>query len=495
MWHVSTATRRCLRDTNPRRVAKSQHSHKSENRSDNLQLATINRPPTIMAFNSRMSILPNAHQHQQQGRVRKKEDEADAFMRLPDSEIVGCITEIGIHFTVADLKKPNPAHVQQIFEWFAELLLNATRETVEPAMRAAAEDVCGEFSDTIPVDTRNLMGFYMSLRRLLYHCGITDFSFNDLYKPTYERLVKIFSYLINFVRFRESQTGIIDEHYNKSESAKARIETLYAENQSKEARLEDMQYNRKTMEEQVREKTLRNEELKQRLLELRRSQEKVAARLEEAKQKRSELTGTFEQKTLEKTASKQESNKLRPYTLQSPSALQDNLSELRDILNNDKTHIENLDRRARALQTSTDSFTVVSTDVASCIKILDEIATELAKEEEELIRNAKQRDALSERGNNAREVERAESMLKRQLGKWNERTEKLRVQSNEKAKEAKDKMHELRAIHRNVTEEHTEKGKEMEIRRVRIEQTEKKVRLKLMLQQCKCANSDTDAGP
>ncbi|KAK9435655.1 kinetochore protein nuf2 [Metarhizium brunneum] len=425
-----------------------------------------------MAYNPRMSIIPT---NQQQGRSRKKEDEADAFMRLPDREIVGCITDIGIHFTVADLQKPNPAHVQQIFEWFAELLLNSTRETVEPAMRAAAEDVCGEFSDVVPTDTRNLMGFYVSLRRLLYECGITDFTFNDLYKPTYERLVKIFSYLINFVRFRESQTTLIDEYYNKSESTKSRIETLHAENQENEARLEDMRHNRKAMEAQVREKTMRNEELKKQLLELQRHQKTVAARLDEAKAKKGELTSRLEQKTQDKLTLKQESNKLRPYMLQSPSALQDNLTELREILNNDKAHIDALDRRARALQTSTDSFTVVSTDVASCIKILDEIATELAKEEEEMARNSKQRDALSERGNNAREVERSEVLLRRQLSKWADRTEKLREQSHQKAQEAKEKMHELSAIHRKLTEEHTDKGKEMEIRRVRIEQKEKKM--------------------
>ena len=425
-----------------------------------------------MAYNPRMSIIPT---NQQQSRSRKKEEEADAFMRLPDREIVGCITDIGINFTVADLQKPNPAHVQQIFEWFAELLLNATRETVEPAMRAAAEDVCAEFSDVIPPDTRNLMGFYVSLRRLLFECGITDFTFNDLYKPTYERLVKIFSYLINFVRFRESQTSVIDEHFNKTESAKSRTETLYAENQDNEARLEDMRHNRKAMEAQVREKTMRNEELKSRLLELRENQKKVAMRLEDAKQKKGELTNALEQRTQDKVTLKQESAKLRPYMLQSPSALQDNLAELREILNNDKAHIDALDRRARALQTSADSFTVVSADVASCIKILDEIAAELGKEEEEMARNAKQRDALSERGNNAREVERAEQMLRRQLAKWTERTEKLREQSGQKAHEAKEKMHELRAVHKRLTEEHTEKTKEMEIRRVRIEQTEKKV--------------------
>ena len=426
-----------------------------------------------MAFNPRMSIIPT---NQQQSRSRKKEEEADAFMRLPDREIVGCITDIGINFTIADLQKPNAAHVQQIFEWFAELLLNATRDTVEPPMRAAAEDVCGEFSEVIPNDTRNLMGFYVSLRRLLLECGITDFSFNDLYKPTYDRLVKIFSYLINFVRFRESQTSVIDEHYNKSESTKTRIETLYADNQENEGRLEDMKHNRRAMEALVQEKTMRNDDLKKRLLELRRNQERVAARLEEAKQKKGELTSVLEQKTQEKITLKQESAKLRPYMLQSPMALQDNLTELREILNNDKAHIDALDRRARALQTSADSFSVVSTDVASCIKILDEIASELAKEDDEMAKNTKQRDALSERGNNAREVERAEAMLQRQLSKWTERTEKLREQSSRKALEAKDKMHELRAVHKKLTEEHTEKGQEMEIRRVRIEQTEKKVR-------------------
>lgn len=396
-------------------------------------------------------------------------------MRLPDKEIVGCITDIGIPFNVADLQKPNPLQVQMIFEWFAELLLNATRETVEPAMRAAAEEVCGEFADVVPADTRNLLGFYVSLRKLLLECGVTDFNFSDLYKPTHPRLVKIFSYLINFVRFRESQTNVIDEHFNKAEQTKARIETLYGENQDMEARLDEMRHNRKAMEAQVREKTERNEELKKTLLELRRNQEKVAMRLEEAKAKKGELAQRLEQKTTEKMMLRQESAKLRPYTLQSPQALQTSLSELNNTLNADKAHIDSLDRRARALQTSTDSFGVVSTDVASCIKLLDEISTELAKEEEENARNAKQRDALSERGNNVKEVERMEGLLQRQLGKWNERTEKLLEHSREKDREAKEKMEELRALHKKLTEERGAKGTEIERRRIRIEQTEKKM--------------------
>lgn len=440
-----------------------------------------------MSFNPRMSIIPPT---QSTSRThRKKEEEADAFMRLPDKEIAGCITDIGIPFTVADLSKPNPVQIQMIFECFAELLLNATRETIEPAMRAAAEDVCGDFSEVVSPDTRNLMGFYVSLRRLLLECGITDFSFLDLYKPTRDRLVKIFSYLINFVRFRESQTHVIDEHFDKAEKTKARIETLYQDNQDMEARLNEMKRNRRAMEAQVREKTARNEDLKKNLLELRRNQEKVAARLEEAKEKKGELAQRLEQRTAEKLHLKQESAKLRPYTHQSPMALQNSLTELNTTLNADKSHIESLERRARALQTSTDSFTVIAADVASCIKTLDEIADELTKEDEENKKNARQRDTLNDRGNNAKQIEREQHLLERQLSKWNERTEKLRDQSREKAQEAKEKMEELRALHKKLTEERAAKGTEIERRRVRIEQTEKKVRMPncILLDIC-CAN-------
>jgi kinetochore protein Nuf2 len=72
-----------------------------------------------------------------------------------------------VPFTAADLLKPNPQQIQMVLEWFAELLMNATREMIEPAMRAASQDICGDYSDVVPGDTRNLMGFFVSLRKLM----------------------------------------------------------------------------------------------------------------------------------------------------------------------------------------------------------------------------------------------------------------------------------------------------------------------------------------
>ncbi|KAI9679347.1 MAG: kinetochore-associated Ndc80 complex subunit nuf2 [Caeruleum heppii] len=428
-----------------------------------------------MDFNPRMSHQFRGTNPNGNGRGKKKEEDSDAFMRLPDTEIAGCISDMGLPFSPMDLQKPNPQQIQMVFEWIASLLMNATRETVEPAMRAAAEDVCGEFYDIVPSDTRNLMGFYVSLRRLLLECGIVDFSFQDLLKPTHDRLVKIFSYIINFVRFRESQTSVIDEHYNRAESTKMRIETLYMENQEMEERLAEMRRSQKAMEGQVKDKIRRNDELKTRLLELRKGQEKVAERMERVKEEKTRLAGILEDRTASTVAVKQESSKLKPYVLSSPATLQASLADLSNSLQGDKVQIDNLDRRTRALQTSADSFGVLTADVTSCIKVLEEVSHELQREDDEVVKANQIRDALSQRSENVREVNRHEQMNRRQLTKWNERTEKLQRGNEEKTQAAKTRMEELRSVHKQLANERGDKGREMEKRRVRIEQTEKKM--------------------
>lgn len=395
-------------------------------------------------------------------------------MRLPDREIAGCIVDIGLDFKVADLRTPKPDQIQSIFERFVSLLLNATPTTVEPAMRAAAEDVCGDHAGIFS-NTSSLLGFWQSLRIVLDACGVSDFTLNDLYHPTYERVAKVFSYLINFVRFRQSHIRVIDEHLHKTAAIRSRIERLHAENHDNRARLENGHREREAAAKQVHDGTKRNEALKARLLELRDKQKELAERLTKAKAFKSVLRGSLDQQSRQKSILQKENASLRSYLAQTPSTLQNKLVELREILESARVQVDAVDRRTRALQTSADSFETVSTDVAACIKILDEIAAELGKEKKEMERNAKQRDALSQSGNEARELEQTEQTLRNQLSKWDERTQKLREQSGHKAFDAMEKMHQLRATHKRLTMEHAQNNKEMETRRVRIEQTEKKV--------------------
>lgn len=168
-------------------------------------------------------------------------------------------------------------------------------------------------------------------------------------------------------------------------------------------------------------------------------------------------------------------DKLRPYTEQSPAALEASLQELSNTLAADRAQIESLERRARALTTSSDAFATVAADVRSCSALLTELSREMAAEEALLTANARGRDALSERSNNVRDVERQEQRLKKQLENVQARTDRLRKNAEERRAAEARKMEELKRVNEEIRRERGESGREMERRRVRIEQTEKKM--------------------
>ncbi|KAB8342835.1 hypothetical protein FH972_022433 [Carpinus fangiana] len=342
-------------------------------------------------------------------------------------------------------------------------------------MKAANDDMSGPYADIFSADTRDLMGFFVTLRKLLGACGIHDFSLQDLYKPTHPRLVKHFSHIINFVRFRESQTNLIDEHYKKSEGTKERIESLYAENQDKEDMLSNLEHNRQAAEAAIKSKTGRSNELKERLLELKRDQERVAIKVERMKEEQARLKALLEDRTEQTMNVRQDADKLRPYTTQSPAMLENSLRDMSSNVNNDKAQIEALDRRARALQTSCDAFNTVTADIKTCFNLLNELGRDLAAEESTASSATRNRDALSERSNNVRDVERHERMLQKQLENVQRRTEKLRVTAEERRDAEGRKMEELKKVNESIRKERGDRGREMERRRVRIEQTEKKM--------------------
>jgi kinetochore protein Nuf2 len=259
------------------------------------------------------------------------------------------------------------------------------------------------------------------------------------------------------------------------ERTKLRIENLLHDNQAKADHLADLERNRKATEIAMREKEKRNSELKQRLLDLKRSQERVAEKLEQVKAEQQRLKGILEDKTTQTMTVKQECAKLRPYTQQSSASLESALRDLNANLSNEKAQVEALDRRTRALQTSSDTFTVVASDVQGCTRLLTEVQTDLVKEEEELSKAQRHKEALSERSNNVRDVERQEKLLQRQLANVNARTDKLRNNADEKAEAARVRMEELKALHSRLKEERADKHREVERKRVKIEQTEKKV--------------------
>jgi kinetochore protein Nuf2 len=377
---------------------------------------------------------------------------------------------------VDDLRKPNPQHIQKLFEHFAYILLNITRDVVGPSMRAAADDIAGTDADRLfAPDVRDLMGLFVMLRRLLLECSITDFAFADVFRPTYQRLQKILSYVINFVRFRESQTGVIDKHFDEAERTKARVQQLYADKEALAQRLLQLQRERLITDKENKDKEARLAELKPKLLDLDRKKVRLMQDNARSEDEKKRLVQLIEEHVSQLDSTRDEAARLRPYTLQRLEVREAGLRDLNATLANERSQIESQERRSRALQTSGDAFGTATGDVQTCTRLLTDLATDMAKEDEELNKANRHREALSDRSNIVQDVERQEKLLQKQLDTIHARTEKLRKTSEEKSAAAGVKMNDLQALHQTLQKERNERARDIEKRKVRTEQTEKKV--------------------
>lgn len=327
------------------------------------------------------------------------------YLLINELEIVNCITELGIPFQLEDLKKPSPPKIQLVFEMFADLLMGIRKETVEPILRAATEQL--EYPET-QQDAHTLMAFYVSLRTLMFECGIDDFTINDLAKPDGVRLTRILSYVINFTRFREERSGVITEHFQKSEMAKEKIEQLFFENEKLSQRVHALKQQRAKEEPMI----LRGKEVQDIMSEELRAFSKRDKALtnerSKLKQEKDTLIKRLEDRQYFITKTLQEAERIRPYIVDSPDRLQQVIADMGASLSQEKAAVDSAERKNRALQTSADSFAIVEQDVSSAIKVMEECEAELLKEEESTRKATRHHEILTQKQTDVREIDRNE---------------------------------------------------------------------------------------
>lgn len=339
------------------------------------------------------------------GKQQQTTGVVENYLLISDLEIVNCITELGIPFQLDDLRKPSPPKIQLVFEMFADLLMGVRKDTVEPILRAATEQL--EFPET-QSDAHTLMAFYVSLRTLMFECGIDDFTINDLAKPDATRLTRILSYVINFTRFREERAGVIAEHFQKTELVKEKIEQLYFENDKLAQRVQALKQQRATEEPMIRKAKEAQDLVSAELRAFSKRDKTLTGERNKLKQEKETHIKTLEDRQFFITTTLQEAEKIRPYIVDSPDRLQQVITDMGTSLSQEKAAVDNAERKNRALQTSADSFAIVEQDVSSAIKVMEECEAELLKEEESTRKATRHQELLNQKQTDVREIERSE---------------------------------------------------------------------------------------
>ncbi|KAK6332360.1 kinetochore-associated Ndc80 complex subunit nuf2 [Orbilia brochopaga] len=393
-----------------------------------------------------------------------------AFLLMDPPEIANCISDIGVPFTADAINSPQSPQIIRVIERILDNLIGLTADSVTPMLDIVTEEF--DYGETM-IDTMRMMACFRSLRTLLGVCGMKDLQLSDLLAPTRPRVIKIFSYLINFVRFKTEHQPTIDEHAGKFEAIKQRVDILEVQRDELQHKLETLEIQRRQEEPLV--KKLQEERQQARILlsELKRKQEAMTNDFQEAKNERKALKDALIQANELKLRLKQDCERLRPYIVDEPGRLQQMNSEMAGQLQAEKNRLMQAERRARALQTTADSFAVIETDVNACIKVMEECEAELLREEEDNRKASRHKDVLRRRQLEFQDLEKREEVLKARLVAAQEKVNAAKGQAESKSAAARARMTELRGVYDQLASERREKSHDMDKLKMQIDLKEK----------------------
>ena len=136
-----------------------------------------------------------------------------SFPILKNSDIMQCMSEIGIDLTQDDLNEPHRHRdrVREVFLLLIEMGLGLTENDLRSPTKTLIER-----RDALPYpemheESLSELRFLRASMKFMKVCGLTDFGWKDLHAPTSKRFRRQLSGSINFARFREERMSLYDE--------------------------------------------------------------------------------------------------------------------------------------------------------------------------------------------------------------------------------------------------------------------------------------------
>jgi len=354
-----------------------------------------------------------------------------SFPLLSGKEILGCMADLQIPLGEEALQEParHREAVRRAFEALVELCTDVTREELsQPAFSGLAALNYPELhEESIPA-----LAFYRAAGKLMDVCGVRDFSIRDVLDPSPKRLRRCLSAAINFCKFREERLVLFTE---LMEARQATLDGLAAA-QDEKARLEaELAALR---EETAAEVVVIEAET--------RACDGLAAEIEKLNHAQAALKA--ESRGVKKTAADRkeallalardlealitEKDRLRGQVVQSPARVRAEMADAAESLERERTEAAAVEKQARWTEARGSALDNAREAVRRCAELLDDVATERAKEDAALQELAQTKASVEANAEKTAEGRVTTSSLSHQLERFEEKLAHLRAHAEAK---------------------------------------------------------------
>ncbi|KAG0331229.1 kinetochore-associated Ndc80 complex subunit nuf2 [Podila horticola] len=347
------------------------------------------------------------------------------FPLIKYDSMILCLADVRVPCTIEELQRPSPQKILQVYEAVLEVTTGSATEN------CVLEDF-QEMNDELNITVK-----------MMSRLGVTDFTSRDLTKPEADRVRRVLSAVINFIKFREVYQGAFWQEYEKLDDMASIMADYQAETKMLNDELEVIEQRRLEQEPRIEEvKTLNEQyaaevgEHKRVEIELTRSKSEVANERAQIAERLRELNTLIEK-------SRQELNQLRAQRVDVPETLEEDLVELPQSI---QILVQQADQQRKLVQArfaTVERIESIPRELRQVLDMLEDTAQLLERWEEELTQVENRKSLIERKRMMAANVKAKKEQSDRQAGRVEENLRKVLTAAQEKKEQLDRAQQEL----------------------------------------------------
>lgn len=363
------------------------------------------------------------------------------FPVLKNSDILQCMSEVGIEVSKTELTEPqrHKDKVRKVFWHLLDYCCGVTEEEFQGKTPKGLSEVVPENERELHDDFVDIL-FFKEMRQFMKTCGITDFSWKDLHYPTAKRLRCQLSAIINMAKFREEQLGLYEQLNEPRTELLEVLEKLHTENEELRGQLEQVQAESSIKMEEFDRVAKECQELES---EIARSNKLQASKREEATLLKKEVTTLKDELasatwTLQETQAEEEV--LKGQIVSSPDRRKRELLGKKEYLEKEKEETRHLQQEITNGKAKMVRLQQAIKDLQDTMVLQRQILDEASKYEE--AKNQVEETTKEVEANQVKtsEIEESTEEAERSLFRLEEKLSHMRKQSKMKMDAVQDRL-------------------------------------------------------
>ncbi|CAH6722551.1 probable kinetochore protein Nuf2p [[Candida] jaroonii] len=272
---------------------------------------------------------------------------------------------------------------------------------------------------------------FRAANKLFQICGIDDFNLMDLMKPEPVRIRRILSAVVNFARFRETNSVDVDEKLLSGESILEKVKAIDDENTTIQNKIEEIT-NILHRSPSVKQVNLYNSKIEVEFKKLKKSQDNFGNQHAQYKSEKQRLVQRISEQQYLLDELTEDIEKLKECDQVDMNSLNIEIEELKSKYLEEQDFLNNLELKQKNIFIGIESLQKVDSDLNSSIRVLNDIIHDIGEIERLNNDLTKYQEILNELASKSNDLDRDIEQFKIQISLNEQKIKKL----NEEAEEA-----------------------------------------------------------